>query len=64
MLINYLVRRNVSLEHEKKYCLSEKSKLMKNKHTSTMPLFRTAEAPFLLFPILPKIFSSAFKTVG
>lgn len=63
MLKNYLVRRNVSLEHEQIYCLSEKSRLMKNNHTITMLHFRNLET-LILVSVFPGIFFSAFKTVG
>lgn len=62
MLINNLVSGNVSLEHEKKYCLSEQSRMMKSNHASTIVFFRNMET--FLFPIFPGIFSSEFKTVG
>lgn len=67
MLINDLVRGNVSLEHEKKYCLSEQSRLMKSNHASTIVFFRNTEtfcSPFSLgFSLLnlKQLGSSSFK---
>lgn len=61
MLINYFVRRNVSLEHEilplREVKADEKQSC---KHNAVLQKHGNS----FLFPIFPGIFSSAFETVG